>query len=227
MSNIGCKIVLNPVRADKALVEKFRGMPVANIDDCMNRTAAVHQDIRPLNRVPLLGSAFTIKVPQGDNLMFHKAMEMIQPGDVVVIDAGGDTSRSIFGEIMADYCKTRGCAGLLVDGSVRDADTLAEMDMPVYARGTTPNGPYKNGPGEIGTVITFGGIVVRPGDIVVGDADGVIFIHQEDAAELSEKVHKVFEKEAKQIADIKKTGKFDRPWVDAKIKEIGCEIVDK
>ena len=225
MANIGCKIVTDFPRPSKELVEKFRGLPVANIDDCMNRTAAVRPEICPLNHVPLLGVAFTVKVAEGDNLMFHKAMDMAKPGDVIVIDAGGDISRSIFGEIMAQYCKMRGVAGLLVDGSVRDRDELAEMDMPSDARGATPNGPYKNGPGEIGTTISFGGIVVRPGDIVVGDGDGVLFIHPEEAEELAAKARATSEKEAVWIDNIKKTGKFDRPWVDAKLKEIGCEIV--
>ena len=225
MANVGCKIVMNFPRPDKALVEKFRGLPVANIDDCMNRTAAVRPEICPLNKAPLLGVAFTVKVAEGDNLMFHKAMDLAQPGDVIVIDAGGDSSRSIFGGIMALYCQMRGVAGILVDGSVRDRDELAEMDMPIYARGATPNGPYKNGPGEIGTTISFGGIVVRPGDIVVGDGDGVLFIHPEEAEELAAKARATSEKEAAWIENIKKTGKFDRPWVDAKLKEIGVEIV--
>lgn len=226
MANIGCKIVMNFPRPPKELVEKFRGLPVANIDDCMNRTAAVRPEICPLNSVPLLGVAFTVKVAEGDNLMFHKAMDLAQPGDVIVIDAGGDVSRSIFGEIMAQYCKTRGVAGLMVDGSVRDRDELAAMDMPIYARGATPNGPYKNGPGEIGTTISFGGIVVRPGDIVIGDGDGALFIHPEEAEELAAKARATSEKEAVWIENIKKTGKFDRPWVDVKLKEIGCEIVE-
>ena len=226
MANIGCKIVMNFPRPSQELVEKFRGLPVANIDDCMNRTAAVRPEICPLNSVPLLGVDFTVKVAEGANLMFHKAMDLAQPGDVIVIDAGGDVSRSIFGEIMAQYCKTRGVAGLMVDGSVRDRDELAAMDMPIYARGATPNGPYKNGPGEIGTTISFGGIVVRPGDIVIGDGDGALFIHPKEAEELAAKARATSEKEAVWIENIKKTGKFDRPWVDVKLKEIGCEIVE-
>ena len=169
MSNIGCKVVTDFVRPDSKLVEAFRGMPVANIDDNMGRTAAVHQSIRPLNKVPLVGVAFTIKVPQGDNLMFHKAMDLAKPGDVIVIDAGGFDDRSIFGELMATFCKVRGVAGLVVDGAIRDQEALCEMDMPIYAKSTTPNGPYKNGPGEINVPVVIGGRVVRPGDILVGD----------------------------------------------------------
>ena len=116
----GCKIILDFDRPDRALVEQFAGLPVANIDDCMGRTAAMNYRIRPMNDSPLLGTAFTIKVPEGDNLMFHKAMDLAKPGDVFIIDAGGDPSRSIFGELMVSYCRVRGIAGIVVDGSIRD-----------------------------------------------------------------------------------------------------------
>ena len=159
--NYGCTINLNFTRADRALVEQFRGIPVANIDDCMNRLAALDASICPLNHAPLLGTAFTVRVPAGDNLMFHKAMDLAQPGDVIMIDAGGCMDRAILGELMTTYCKVRGLAGIVVDGCIRDRDELAQMDFPVYARGATPNGPYKNGPGEIGTAVSVGGQLIR------------------------------------------------------------------
>ncbi|EML9472776.1 TPA: RraA family protein, partial [Klebsiella quasipneumoniae subsp. quasipneumoniae] len=176
MSIPGCRIVTDFERPSRELVEAFRDLPVANIDDCMNRLAAVDPAIRPVNKAPLLGTAFTVKVPEGDNLMFHKAMDLAREGDVIVIDAGGDTRRAIFGELMLNYCHKRGIAGVIVDGSIRDVDAISQMDIPVYAKGVTPNGPYKNGPGEINVPVVFGGQVVRPGDIVVGDADGIIIV---------------------------------------------------
>ena len=225
MRNVGCSINLKFDRPSKELVQKFAGVPVANIDDCMNRTAAADSSIFPLNKAPLLGTAFTVKVPQGDNLMFHKAMDLAQRGDAIVIDAGGSIDRAIFGEIMVTYCQKRGLVGVIVDGAVRDSDSLAEMDFPVYAKGVTPDGPYKNGPGEIGGVISFGGRVVHPGDIVVGDADSVLFIRPHDAEEVLKAAKAVMEKEAGQIEGILKECKFDRPWVDEKLKEIGCEYI--
>jgi RraA family protein len=223
MSNIGCKIISDYKRPDKSLVEAFSNLPVANIDDCLNRLSAVHQDIRPVNKAKLLGTAFTVKVPEGDNLMFHKAMDMAKEGDVIVIDAGGSTNRSIFGELMINYCKIRGLAGVIVDGSIRDYDALSIIDFPIYARGVTPNGPYKNGPGEINTTINFGGQVVRPGDIVVGDADGILFIQPEEAEELLGKVQNVSKKEEEIMQIMVEDGTYIRPWVDTKLKEIGCE----
>ncbi|MBP2629291.1 MAG: Dimethylmenaquinone methyltransferase [Firmicutes bacterium] len=224
MGNVGCKIVSNFERPDKKLVELFRGLPVANIDDCMNRTAAVDPMIKPLNKTPLLGTAFTVKVPEGDNLMFHKAMDMAQPGDVIVIDANGDINRSIFGELMISYCKKRGIAGVIVDGSVRDADALAEMDIAIYAKGITPNGPYKNGPGEINTTISFGGEIVHPGDIIVGDGDGIVIIRPEDAEELAEKTRQVGIKESAIMKEIIEAGTYERPWVDEVLATLKCEF---
>ena len=168
MANIGCRIYPEFERPRVEWVEAFRGMPVANIDDCMNRTAAMRPEIRRLGTSDetMLGTAFTVKVAEGDNLMFHKAMDMAQPGDVIVIDAGGAIERSILGALMANYCKARGVRGIIVDGSVRDCAELASMkDFAVYAKAVSPNGPYKNGPGELRGVISVGGIVVHPGDI--------------------------------------------------------------
>ena len=221
----GCKIVTQIRRPAKELVELFRDIPVANIDDCMNRTAALNYQLRPFNNSSLLGTALTVKVPEGDNLMFHKAMDMAQPGDVVMIDAGGDPHRSIFGGLMAAYCKVRGIVGIVVDGSVRDADELAEMeDFAIYAKGVTPNGPYKNGPGEINTPVCVGGVLVYPGDIVVGDRDGVVVIRPEDAPQIAAAARSVVAKETKLMEGILR-GDYVRPWVDAKLEEIGCEYL--
>lgn len=225
MKNIGCTIIQDFKRTEKRLVELFKDLPVANIDDCMNRTAAVDPSIKSLNKSPLLGTAFTVKVPEGDNLMFHKAMDMAQAGDVIVIDAGGDINRAIFGELMITYCKTRGIAGVIVDGSVRDADALSEMDIAIYAKGVTPNGPYKNGPGEINTPISFGGKVICPGDIIVGDGDGIVVIKPDVAEDIAEQTRKISEKEHGIMSQIVNKGTYIRPWVDEKLKEISCEII--
>lgn len=158
---VGCRIKKNIVRPDRSLVEAFRGIPVANIDDCMNRLSAVQAELCPMNSSPLLGTAFTVKCPAGDNLMFHKALDLAQPGDVLVIAAGGSMSRALCGEIMATYARSRGIAGFIIDGCVRDRDELAQFtDFPVYAKGVIPNGPYKNGPGEINFPVSVGGQVI-------------------------------------------------------------------
>ena len=222
---IGCKINKDFNRPDATLVAKFKNVPVANIDDCMGRIAAGRANIQPVGKGYLVGPAFTVKVPQGDNLMFHAAMDLAKPGDVIVIDAGGFTERAIFGELMASYCKSRGVAGLVVDGAIRDKDELAEMDnFPVYAISATPNGPYKNGPGEINVPVVIGDKIVHPGDIVVGDGDGVLFIRPEEAEVLLAAAEAVEEKEAAIKKHIVEDGTYARPWVDELLKQLGCEI---
>ena len=222
--SIGCKIIKDFPRPEEALVRRFRNKPVANIDDCMGRIAAA-DGISPVGKGFLLGTAFTIRVPQGDNLMFHAAMDLAKPGDVIVIDAGGFTDRAIFGELMATYCKTRGIRGIVCDGAIRDSEALAAMeDFPIYAKAATPNGPYKNGPGEIGVPVVIGGKIVRPGDIVVGDGDGVIFIDPAIAEEIADATDAVEEKEAGIMKHILEDGTYIRPWVNELLEKIGCEI---
>lgn len=220
---IGCSIRKNIDRPARELVELFRGKAVANIDDNMNRIAAIDAAIRPIGHGQLLGTAFTVRVPQGDNLMFHAAMDLAQPGDVIVIDAGGFADRAIFGELMATYCKLRGIRGIVCDGAIRDSAALSKMeDFPVYARAITPNGPYKNGPGEINVPVVIGGKVVFPGDIVVGDEDGVLFIRPDTAQAIASATQNVEQKEAAIMRHILEDGTYKRPWVEEKLQEIGC-----
>ena len=224
--SVGCKIIRDFPRPDPELVELFRDLPVANIDDCMERTAAVDASIVPIGKGRLLGTAFTVQVAQGDNLMLHAAMDLAKPGDVIVIDAGGFTDRAIFGELMATYCKVRGVRGIVCDGAIRDAEGLSEMeDFLVYAKAVTPNGPYKNGPGQINVPVVVGGKVCYPGDIVVGDGDGVLFIRPEDARQLAEATVAVGKKEAQIMRHILEDGTYIRPWVDELLQKIHCEII--
>lgn len=226
--SIGCKIIKDFARPSKELLSQFEGMPVANIDDNMNRIAAISSEIKPIGyKGQMVGPAFTIRVAEGDNLMLHAAMDLAKPGDVIVIDAGGFTERAIFGELMATYMKVRGIRGIICDGAIRDYGGLAELeDFQVYARSATPNGPYKNGPGEINVPISCGGKTVYPGDIVVADDDGVLFIRPENAEELIAATHTVEKKEADIMKHILEDGTYIRPWVDAKLQEIGCEIIE-
>ena len=225
--SIGCKTIKDFDRPVPELVARFKDMPVANIDDNMGRIAAVDAAIEPIGyKGQLLGTAFTVRVPQGDNLMFHAAMDLAKPGDVIVIDAGGFTDRAIFGELMATYCKSRGIKGIVCDGAIRDRGGLAAMeDFHVYARAATPNGPYKNGPGEINVPAVIGGKTVYPGDIVVGDDDGVLFIRPEIANALADATLAVEAKEADVMSHIINDGTYNRPWVEEKLKEIGCDIL--
>lgn len=225
MSSIGFRINNNFQRPNKELIEAFNGLSVANIADCMNRLTCLDSSIRPFNNVPLLGCAFPIKCEGGDNLMFHKGLHMAQPGDVLVIAGGGAMNRSYCGEIMVKFAMSRGLSGFIIDGCIRDCDEIAKLPFPVYARGVSPNGPYKNGPGEIGYPVSCGGQVIFPGDILIGDSDGIVVIHPEDAKQIAEEAKKVAEKEAKILEDIEMGKGMDGEWIDRALKEKGCLIV--
>ncbi|MDK2799022.1 MAG: hypothetical protein PWP27_1305 [Clostridiales bacterium] len=223
--SVGFRIYTKINRPAKELIEGFKGIPVANIADNMGRISCIDTAIRPFNKVALLGSAFTVKAPLGDNLMFHKALDMAQAGDIIVIDGEGCMDHSLCGDIMFNYAKRKGIAGFLIDGCIRDADTLETLEFPVYARGIQPKGPYKNGPGEINVPVCIGGQVVCPGDIIVGDGDGVVIIKPADAKYLIEKATVQFKNEQKAYQDIA-NGTFDRAWVDKILSEKGVEIID-
>lgn len=224
MSNVGFRQYNHIKRADRALVELFRGIPTPNIDDNMNRMFSL-RGLKPYNKAPLLGTAFTVRVPAGNNLMFNRAIDLAQPGDVIVVDGGGYMERALCGEIMMTYAKKRGIAGFIVNGCIRDVEATAEMDFPVYALGQNPNGPMKNGPGEINTPVVCGGMVILPGDILAGDADGLVVIRPEDAAEVAQKAVKQNEGEKKLLETIAE-GKWDRSGFAVTLANLGCEIID-
>ena len=225
MANVGYRIFRKINRPDKNLVQGFAGIPVANIADCMSRLACIDARIRPLNEAPLLGTAFTVKTRPGDNLLTHKAIEMAEPGDILVIAAQGQLVNAILGELMTTWSQHRGIAGIIVDGAIRDVAALRKMTIPVYAAGVTPNGPYKDGPGEINVPVSCGGISINPGDILVGDSDSVVVINPTDAQRVLADARAVQEKETLQHQQVL-NGTWDRSWIDGAIAAQGCEYVD-
>lgn len=225
MGNIGYRIYYKIIRPSRELVEGFAGIPVANIADNMNRMSCIDARIRPMNSTPLLGTAFTVRSRPGDNLLLNKAIDMAAPGDVIIVDALGETRNSITGEMMITWAQQRGIAGLIVDGAIRDAGVIKKMKFPVYAAGVTPKGPYKDGPGEINVSISCGGVVVNPGDIIVGDEDGVVVIDPKDAPELLTKAKATVAKEINMMQSIKNKT-WDRTWIDKILIDKGCEYIN-
>ncbi len=189
---VGNRIFTKIQRAPKELIAGFKGFPSSNIGDMMSRLYCMNAGIRPFNDVALLGSAFTVKAPMGDNAMLHYALDLAEPGDVIVVDGAGAVDRSLCGEIMFTYAMSRGIAGFIIDGAIRDCDAARKLAFPVYAKAVCPQGPYKNGLGEINVPVCCGNQVVLPGDILVGDADGVVVIRKEDAPAILEMVQKKF-----------------------------------
>ena len=177
MTAIGFRILPIPRRPDKKLVAELAQMVTPHLSDSMERLYAGGPQLRPMhNGAKLSGPAFTVRTAPGDNLLVHKAIDTAAPGDVIVVDAGGFNDHAIIGELMSARAEQRGVGGMVIWGAIRDSAELREGSFPVFASGITHRGPYKNGPGEINVPIVMGGIPVNPGDIVVGDADGVVII---------------------------------------------------
>lgn len=225
VSNVGLRIFPCINRPGRDLIKGFSGIPVANIADNMNRMFCMHARIRPMNQAPLLGPAFTVQSRPGDNLLLHRALDLAQPGDIVVVDAQGDLTNSIMGELMVLWAKKRGIGGFIVDGAIRDVGAIRKMDIPVYAAGITPRGPYKDGPGEINVPVTCGGVVVKPGDIIVGDEDGIVVINPNDAGELLVKSKAKMDAERKTMEDIENLA-WERGWVEEILCAKNCEVKD-
>jgi RraA family protein len=210
------------------LVEAFKELPPANVADTMNRLCALSSEIQLLSSPSqeiMAGVALTVKARPGDNLMIHKALNMAGPGDVVIVSNEGDRSQSLVGEIMVTYAQSKGIAGLIFDAPIRDIGAISAMDIPVYATGTTPGGPYKEGPGEVNVPIACGGISVAPGDIILGDEDGVIVIPKKDAPAVLEAARKFKASDSAKLAAAQ-NGTADRSWVDKTLAAKGCEIIE-
>ncbi|MDH0738544.1 4-hydroxy-4-methyl-2-oxoglutarate aldolase [compost metagenome] len=203
------------------VVEKFRPIPVANISDCMWRMTAGGARLRPMHDGTVLaGPALTVRTRPGDNLLVHKALELAQPGDVVVVDAGGDLTNAIIGEIMTTYAQTRGLAGIVINGAIRDCGAIRRGSLPVYAAGVTHRGPYKDGPGEINTVIALDGMTITPGDLILGDEDGLLCVPYEQVDAIYAAATAKMEVEARMMAQIA-AGTLDTSWIDARMKAQG------
>jgi len=213
-------IIENFERPDPTLISGFKDIPVATIDDCMCRMAAVDSAIKPISKAKLLGPAFTVSVPAGDNLLLYYAIEKAKPRDIIAITDGGFSNRALCGEIMVTLAKKRGIGGFLIDGAIRDADALSRETFPVFARNISPNGPIKHGPGEVNCSITIGGKVVNPGDIIVGDSDGVVIIPPEHAAEIQACALQTMQKEREILSTIKSTGFYDFTWLHEKLSNL-------
>jgi len=216
-------------RPGPSVVEAFRelmdqtGCLTGNVGDCLGRGAAMDSRIKGLSHgMKLVGPALTVKVPPTDNLMIHKALTLVKPGDVIVIDGGGDHSWALLGFLIVRTAMKLHVAGMVVDGAVRDAAEIRRAGFPLFAAGVSPNGPFKEGPGEISYPIQCGGQVVRPGDLIVADDDGIVVVKRELGAQCGQQVKEVIEREKKRLAEIE-SGLTTRPGLDEIMKRKGLE----
>jgi len=190
------RIVREMERPDPEIVRGYREVSTGNICDAMGRYGAMSASIRPiLERCQIVGPALTVKIYPADNLMLHKATQIAQAGDVIVVDAGGYADMAILGELLCLVCQTKGIEGIVLDGGVRDIEGIRAIGFPVYAKGIVPVGPLKDSPGSINLPIQCGGVCVLPGDLIVGDMDGVVVVPRARLVEVLEKARAIVKKE--------------------------------
>jgi regulator of RNase E activity RraA len=220
IGEIGFRIFTGLPRPDPDLVRGFRGMASSNLSDAMGRFHFMDPGIVSRTGFPLCGPAVTVNARPGDNLMVHKALEVAEKGDVIVVSTNGGTTSAIFGELMCHSALAAGLGGLVVDGAVRDVEGITALGLPVFSRSVCPGACDKDGPGEVNVPISCGNTVVMPGDIIVGDADGVAVVPQADAAQVLERVASLVESEAKRIEAIQGGAVF-KPEINETLRRKG------
>ena len=221
---IGFRVVTGHVRSARPLVDGLGAIPTPVISDNMSRMSAAGPRLRPMHRAGTLsGTALTVRTRPGDNLMIHKAADIAEPGDVIVVDGGGDLTNALIGELIVSHARSRGVAGFVVDGAIRDLAALSAGDVPIYAAGVSHRGPYKDGPGEVNVPIAIDGMVIAPGDIIVGDMDGVVAVPRLAAAATLEAARAQLVRETEILRSIER-GKWDRSWVDQILLARGCSF---
>jgi|SRR5690625_177468 len=207
------------------IIEGFRLLPVANVSDMMTHHYEASAQLKPMYDTRagnMAGPALTVRTAPADNLLVHKALDLAAPGDIIVVDAEGKTTTAIIGEIMMNYAAKRKVGGLVIYGAIRDSDELRHSPFPVYALGISPHGPAKDGPGSINIPITLGDMPVQPGDLILGDADGLVCVPRDHAETLLQKTQEKQQAEERILADIQ-SGNYDTNWVDERLKSLGYQ----
>lgn len=223
------RIVKNIRRADAETIKILGEQGVATIHEAQGRTGLMRPYLRPIYRsARVAGSAITVSCQPGDNLMIHAAIEVCQPGDVLVVVTTSESTDGMFGELLATSCQAHGILGLVIDAGVRDVADLTAMNFPVWAKAISAQGTVKATPGSVNVEVVCAGAIIRPGDVVAGDLDGVVVVKRELAAEVAWLGQKRLEKEAHSRAKLK-AGELgvDFYGLRAKLKELGIEYVDE
>lgn len=222
----GFRIRREVERVAPEIVERFRAIDVALVSDLMNRLYTLNSGLVPIVPPPggvLVGTACTVKVFPGDNLMVHASLDVARPGDVVMVDTAGSTINAVLGDMVTNKARARGISGFIVDGLVRDVAGMLDAGVPVFARGVTPRGPLHRGPGELNYPIACGGVSVSPGDLVMANADGVVVVPRESAVAVLERAEAKMAREADYVAAVRR-GEFSNAWVDEMLRTQGCDF---
>ncbi len=209
-------------RVPAGIVEQASQFPSSILADVAGRRGALNGRISPLApSMKFAGPAVTVELRPGDNLMIHAAMAVAKPGDVILVDGKGDLSCALMGEIMSQQCVALGVAAVVIDGAVRDGEAIRELRFPMFAAGLNPNGPTKSVSGRLNHPISIGGVSVSPGDLVVGDADGVVVVERDKAAAMLPLAAEKVAAETKRIADIKSRKQLRPGWLDGALRTAG------
>ena len=226
---VGRRIYLQRELPDPKIIEAFKKIPASNTADCMERDCGMNPRIKLMSSPKAqmsCGPAFTVKCRAGDNLGIHAAMRYVQEGDYLVVSNEEETYRALLGEVMMTYLyKYKKIAGIILDGPIRDIDEMGKWDFPIYATGTNPAGPYKEGPFEINVPIACGGVSVNPGDVILADPDGIIVIPRKDAPEVLVAAQKFMEKDQQKAVEAAE-GKKDYGWIDKALETKKYEIIN-
>lgn len=209
-------------RLDPEVIRQAGQFPSSILADVAGRRGGLSGRITPLSpQMRVAGSAITVEVRPGDNLMIHVALAIAQPGDVIVVDGKGDLSSALMGEIMSQQAMALGIAGVVIDGAVRDSEAIRALGFPMFAAGLNPNGPTKSVAGRVNHPISLGGVTVQPGDLIVGDADGITVIERASAAALLPLAEEKVAAETRRIADIQSRKALRPGWLDASLRAAG------
>jgi regulator of RNase E activity RraA len=222
----GFRICVDIERPDPDVIAAIAEFPTPTISDLMNRLYTMSTAIKPVTTAAnrIAGPACTVRCYPGDNLMVHKSLDVAQPGDVVVVDTSSSSMTAVLGDLISTKARHRGIAGFVVDGLIRDLPTVEGLgDFPVFARGVTPIGPLHRGPGEINHAISAGGIVVYPGDVIVGDPNGVVVVPRGCVDRLLRRLQEQAAAESDYTAAVAR-GDFSNDWVDALLEQNGVVL---
>jgi regulator of RNase E activity RraA len=223
---VALKINRHFERASESIVSHFRSVSTGNICDAQGREGALDYKIKPISKnSSFAGVALTVGTVPKDNLAPWAALDIARPGDVVVISTGEYFASSVIGDVYVGMARNRGVVAIVTDGVVRDVEGITAVGIPVFACGVSPNSPWKNGPGSVGFPIVIGGMTVHPGDIVLGDPDGVVIVSRVKAEEVAEELKAVLAKEAKMEADVR-AGKSVPGWLAEAYKAKGVHYID-